>query len=321
MNKTPEYVPVPLSKIDPERSLSTDIYLLINDKYIKYKNANDSITMEKYNLFISKNVINIYIAFNDIETFMNWLKQSQEEAIQEVVDNIGEENREIAEQREELVEKVYETFAIEELNKETVQQLKSQVDDLISKVSRQKVPATILAKLTRKSKSIADHSVNVANISVYLAMALGHAHQYVLENIYMGALFHDYGKAKIPSKVLEDPNNITYIKAIESHPQNGKKMLSGIDQIPEQVLTIIEEHHEQHNGKGFPKGKKGGEIYELSKIVSLANVFDNICSTNSQRGNKEMYKQAIKFLEHDKGKKFDPEFLKPAIEALFLAYK
>lgn len=318
---TPDFVPIPLSKLYPDEALCTDIYLLINSKYIKYKNAEDFISVEKYDLFLSKNVISVYIAFEDSITFMNWLKETKEKSIQEVVDNVGEEFREEAVAREEIVERVFETFAAEELNKESVSILKSQAEELIESISKKKIPLTILARLTKKSPSIAEHSVNVANISVYIALAMGHAHRYVLENIYMGALFHDYGKAKIPSKVLEDPSNITYTKAIEQHPIKGALLISKIDGLQDQVTTIIAEHHEQHNGKGFPNAKKGEDIYELSKIVALANVFDNICANNMQKGDKEMYKQAIKFLEHDKGKKFDPDFLTPAIEALYLAYK
>ena len=40
-------------------------------------------------------------------------------------------------------------------------------------------------------------------------MALGHAHQYIIENIYLGAIFHDYGKAKIPEHILA--NNLNHV--------------------------------------------------------------------------------------------------------------
>jgi putative nucleotidyltransferase with HDIG domain len=316
-----EFVPVPLSKIYPEEPLCADLYLLINNKYIKYKNAEDFISTQKYDLFLSKNVTTIYIASEDEATFNEWTYLTKEKAINEVVENVGEEHRQEAIERQETVEQVFQTFAADELNKENVAILQQQAESFVEKASQGKIPTAVIGKLTKKSKSIADHSVNVANISVYLALALGHAHQYILENVYMGALFHDYGKAKIPSKILEDPNNTSYAKAINDHPIKGALQVSKIDGLPKQVTTIIAEHHEQHNGKGYPHGKPGSEIYELSKIVALANVFDNICSDHAQKGDKQMYKQAIKFLEYDQGKKFDPEFLKPAIEALYLAYK
>jgi len=161
--------------------------------------------------------------------------------------------------------------------------------------------------------------MNVANLSLFLAMTVGHGHQHVLENLYLGALFHDYGKAKIPPQILENPSSVSYAQAISDHPEKGYEMLKKSKEIPKQALTIVLEHHEQFAGAGYPKGLTGDQIYGLSKIVTIANVFDNVAMEN-RRTPKTMYRAAIKVLEYDKGKQFDPEIMPRIIDSLKLSF-
>lgn len=313
------YVAVPIAKINPEQKLCSDVFLKINEKFIKFKHENDVISEEKYDFFLSKSVKEIFILKEDIQKFMNWMKSIKEEKINEIVADVGEEHRELVEKREEIKEIVFETFADEELDSSNVEILQEQVSDMVEICTQNKTSQAIIAKLRSHSANVADHSVNVANISLYLAMVLGHGHQFVLENVYMGALFHDYGKAKIPPNILENPNNAMYSQAINEHPIKGAKMLAKIEGIPDQVKVIVAQHHEQHNGKGYPKGLAGDNIYELSKIVAVANYFDNQVLDNKKKP-AEMYKLAAKAVEYDRGKQFDPAVMERVVDALKLAY-
>lgn len=315
-----EFHSISLGKVGPDVELPTDIYLYINQHYVKFKNQGDVIDVDKYNLFLSKNVGEIYIADTDKKSFEGWLDRLCKELIDELTEEVGEENRDLVEKREEIKEKVYEVFADMEIDSGTVELLQSHVSEFIETVKKKNISNEILAKLSRHNQSIADHSVNVANIAVFLAMCIGHGHQYVLENVYMGALFHDYGKAKIPANILENPSGNLYSQAIQDHPLKGAKMLRQVKGVQEQILTIVAQHHEQYNGQGFPKGLSRDDIYELAQIVSIANTFDNTCSENSKRDKKTMYRTAIKSIEYDKGKKFNPALMERVLDGLNLAY-
>lgn len=315
------YSSIEISKIEPNKALPSDIYLKIAEKFIKYLHIDDSISSEKYDLFISKNLVEIYVLEEDYELFTLWVEEERKASIDEIVQEVGEENRMAVEARAEMAEQVFQVFSEEELNPKTAIVLQDQVSEFISRVSNKEIPAQVLASLNKQNQTLAEHSVNVANISVYIALALGNAHQLVLENIYLGALFHDFSKSKIPSKVLENKKSAAYEKAFYEHPKKGASLIKAIPNIPEQVITIISQHHEQFDGKGFPKGLENKEIYELAQIVSISNVFDNICRENVQRAKKEMYKKALKILEYDRGKQFCPDFIKPVIEVLSLAYQ
>lgn len=314
------HAPVPLSKVFPDQNLCTDIYLLINNKYLKYLNAGEQIGPSKYNRFLNKDLKEVYILIEDIPTFMNWLKETKETSINELVEEVGEEHRDLVESREEIKETIYEVFADKEINSGVVEHLQHISENFINKAKQLQESKTILAKLVKSNRSLADHSVNVANISIYLAMALGHNHKMVLENIYLGALLHDYGKAKIPANVLENPSSNLYNQAIEFHPIKGAKAAKSIPTIKDQVALIVEQHHEQFNGKGYPKNIQGKDLYELSQIVAMANHYDNLCDENANMGQLKSARAAIKKIEYDRGKIFNPEILERAVDALKLAY-
>jgi putative nucleotidyltransferase with HDIG domain len=315
---TEEFAAVPLHKIGCNDKLAADVFVKVGDKFIKFKELGDFIPEDKFNYFISKNVKVLFVHVEAKAVFETAVEEAKLETIEILTKDIGEENREIAKEHVELRERVYETFLDEKLSNETVDILKDQVAHFVETVKNKDPSADIFLKLTSMNNTVAEHSMNVANLSLLFGMVTGQSSPIVLENLYMGALFHDYGKAKIPADVMEKPNSVAYEKAIKNHPNAGVEVLKSIPNIPKPVLTIVSEHHEQFSGVGFPRGISKDAIYGLSRIVAIANLFDNIVFEN--RNNKsKMYTNAIKVLEYDKGKQFDPDLLPRIIDCLKLS--
>ena len=314
-----QFSPVLLNRISCNDILPVDLFVKINDKYIKFKEIGDFIPEEKYNYFISKNVKELYVYTQFKDAFQAAMEELKLEKIEEIISEVGEDNRSIVEQQIALQETVYDIFFDEEVSNETVDLLKNQVSGFIETVKSKNPTSDIFAKISSMNNTIAEHSMNVANLSLLFGMAVGQNNSIVLENLYMGALFHDYGKAKIPSNIVEKPNSLAYEKAIKGHPEAGVEMLRNNPNIPKPVLTIVAEHHEQFCGVGYPKGISGDAIYGLSRIVSIANVFDNLVTEN-RRNKSTMYKTAIKVLEYDKGKQFDPDLLPRILDVLKISF-
>lgn len=316
---TQEFSAIPLSKITCNSKLPADVYVKINEKFIKFKELGDFIPEDKYNYFISKNVKELFVLNVFKKSFEVAIGEQKKEIIEDAVAEVGEENRAIVEQQVELKETIYEVFLDEQLSDETVEILKNQVAEFIETVKHKSPASDVFAKIMSMNNTVAEHSMNVANLSLLFGMAVGQNSSIVLENLYLGALFHDYGKAKIPEAVLDNPDSLAYIKAIKGHPDAGVELLKYNPNITKQVLTIVGEHHEQWGGVGYPRGISGEAIYGLSRIVAIANVFDNLVTEN-RRNPATMYKTAIKVLEYDNGKQFDPDLLPRIIDLLKLSF-
>ena len=122
------------------------------------------------------------------------------------------------------------------------------------------------------------HPLNVTVLSVMLGRQLGFdaAACHILG---LGALLHDIGKLQIPSKVLHksEPLSRPEQQLLQLHCEFGVRHGQEL-MLDDEVLRIIQEHHEHCDGSGYPKGLKGEQIDPLAPIVSLVNYYDNLCN-------------------------------------------
>lgn len=119
------------------------------------------------------------------------------------------------------------------------------------------------------------HCMNVCIYSLITGKAMGLSYEEILI-LGIGALLHDIGKSKIPNEILDKKDRLSYgeFEEIKKHPQYGLELSKNILQIPDGVGRIIVEHHERCDGSGYPRQLKGREIYKLSKIAAIADIYD-----------------------------------------------
>lgn len=122
---------------------------------------------------------------------------------------------------------------------------------------------------------------------------------------------HDVGKIGIPDRILLKPGKLTAeeFEEIKEHPQIGVLIL-GEDPHPlfASARIISMTHHERPDGKGYPRGLKGGEIPLDGRIVAVADVYDAL---THERPYKEAWPvdRALEELQRCSGTQFDPEVL------------
>lgn len=314
------YIKVEIFKINPDANLPADIFLCLNEKYIKFKNQGESLSQEKYDSFMSKGIKYLYIEEKDDQRFHQWIEDKNAQEIEAFVNQAGEENRDAIVASKEMQELVYDVFSDESLNLEKVDRLQENVQDFVEKMRTNSHYSQALTTLVGRSNSIASHSVAVGNLSVFIAMSLGFGHQFALENIYLASLFHDYGKLKIPENILSNPNHVDYLELLHAHPDNSVQIIRKSKGIPEQVIKMIQEHHEYWDGSGYPKGLSGDNLYKNSPILSLSNELEQYLSDNQETSDIERYKIAIDMVRDGGAVKWPESFYPRIIEALELGF-
>lgn len=122
------------------------------------------------------------------------------------------------------------------------------------------------------------HSLNVTVLSIMLARILNFSREDSLQ-LGLGALLHDIGKLEIPSKILlkTEPLNRAEQNFLHLHCEYGIKLAKPME-LGEAAQRIIREHHEFCDGTGSPKQLKGEQLSPLSRVVSIANQYDNLCN-------------------------------------------
>lgn len=307
---------IPLKDIEPDKELPADVYIFINGKFIKFKKKYDTIPIERFDKFIKQKVQYLFINTADQEAFHNWIQSNQAEKKDNLIKKAGVEFEAIIDKhldtRDELLH-----FLTSEVTPDGIESLLQKTRNFITQFKKQEQKATkILAKIIQYSDSMADHSMNVANLSIYFGVSLGINDETTLNELYIGALLHDYGKVVIDIHSI-DPIKLPqkFINEMKRHPDVGRISLLMENGIPNASLKVIHEHHERFDGKGYPKGLKNEQISKLTKLVSIANYFDN--SVAKGTGSLKIKQiNALNQLKKDNGIFFDPQILNQCINYL-----
>jgi HD-GYP domain-containing protein (c-di-GMP phosphodiesterase class II) len=109
-----------------------------------------------------------------------------------------------------------------------------------------------------------------------------------IEHLFMFSPLHDIGKIAIPDSVLLKPGklNASERNIMKTHAHMGCEIIDdllknfdfeNIEYI-DMLRNIIEYHHENINGHGYPRGIKGDDIPIEARIVAVADVFDALTS-------------------------------------------
>ena len=159
------------------------------------------------------------------------------------------------------------------------------------------------------------HSLNVTTLSMMIARDIKLPQQ-VVGTLGMGALFHDVGRKEIPNRILMKTEPLTQAEQhlYEMHCQYGTEIGQKL-QFPTAVLAIIREHHEQFDGTGYPQKLKGEAAGLLSRIVALANHYDELCNPPNIADALTPH-EALSLMFAKLRSKFDPKLLQVLIRCL-----
>ncbi|WP_350433000.1 DUF3391 domain-containing protein [Shewanella sp. H8] len=138
----------------------------------------------------------------------------------------------------------------------------------------------------KNDEHIYHHSLNVTMLCMLMAKELGWSREEV-EIIGIGGLFHDIGKLKVPSTIINKRVPLTTPEQnfIKQHPLMSINFLKLADSFPEEAKPLIANHHEFLDGSGYPQGLKADKLDKLSQLIAVVNEYDNLCNgANHNKG-------------------------------------
>lgn len=154
------------------------------------------------------------------------------------------------------------------------------------------------------------HSVNVTFYALLIAIALKYPPERMKE-LGLATLLIDAGMLKIPPYIMNKQSNLTdqEFNLVKTHPLHGYRALKQLGEVSEKVAVVCLQHHEQYDGRGYPRGLKGHEIDEYAKIASIADSYEAQITNRSYR-KKQFFYHAMRNLLSSGVNKFDPVILK-----------
>ncbi|OHD62708.1 MAG: hypothetical protein A2176_12800 [Spirochaetes bacterium RBG_13_51_14] len=154
------------------------------------------------------------------------------------------------------------------------------------------------------------HSVNVTFYSLIIGIALKYS-PIKLNDLGLGTLLIDAGMVKLPVYIIHKQSNLTdqEFNQIKTHPLLGYRALKDFGKIKENSAIISLQHHEQFDGKGYPRGLRGNDIDEFARIAAIADSYEAQISNRSYR-KKVYFYHAMRNLLSSGINNFDPVILR-----------
>jgi HD-GYP domain-containing protein (c-di-GMP phosphodiesterase class II) len=90
---------------------------------------------------------------------------------------------------------------------------------------------------------------------------------------------------------------------INTHPMLGYEMLRGTPGLADDTLDMVLHHHEYLDGSGYPHGLRGAEICDLTRMLTIADVYGALVEPRSYK--PPMSGLAALNVLHDLGPKLD----------------
>jgi putative nucleotidyltransferase with HDIG domain len=158
-------------------------------------------------------------------------------------------------------------------------------DEMTARLQRQHLSTikALTGAIDARDPYTLGHSVRVGQLSVMLGEELG-LPDAQLQHLEIGGYLHDIGKIGVRDSVLLKPSALTpeERQKIEEHPKIGLDILRPVD-LPVEVLQFVGRHHEKLDGSGYPGGLKAEELTIISRIGTVADIYDALITDRPYR--------------------------------------
>jgi HD-GYP domain-containing protein (c-di-GMP phosphodiesterase class II) len=292
-------------RIDTLRSF--DVYSKNSDNHmILFHKAEEIYTAEHHGNIYRKNIPALYIRNIDRGRYNKYLEDNFSYIMDDPL--INPMNK--AEIAHEVITFLAKTLFTSP-GAEIIINYKKAIERVVDFIVKNEEGIRYLIQMTSSSFHEYNHAVNVGIFGTGLAKEIltDSTIEHNMVEIASGFFLHDIGKFTIPKHISRRTGPLSFDewRIMKKHPENGYKILRKFNALSDEIGVIILQHHERHDGKGYPAGLKGDRIHMYSKICSIADAFDALTSKRPYRTPKSSF-NALAIMQNEMKEEFDPEF-------------
>ncbi len=142
-----------------------------------------------------------------------------------------------------------------------------------------------------------DEALFCAWFSALLASNLGFDRDGVC-HAFLAGLLRDIGFLNVSAAVLEKTDKLTpeEWRSIQGHVEFSRRCLECATEIPRAVVEAVAQHHERHDGSGYPRRLVGSAVSRLGLIVGLADTLQAMRFKQFVRVGRGLY-DAVPYLQ------------------------
>lgn len=190
------------------------------------------------------------------------------------------------------------------------------VDHMVNSVDRNPDGLVAISQLKDAAQYTSLHSIRTCILALSFGRHLAFTKDQ-LKLLGLGALLHDIGMVRVPTEIVEKPVGLTEeeFEVMKSHVREGVEVLHNSKGFPSEAMQLIEQHHERHDGSGYPDRLTGDHIGMSGSISAIVDVYDAITSQRIYRGGISA-EDALKRMYEWRQKDFHAELVEEFIKCM-----
>lgn len=294
-----------------------DCYIyLASNKYTKIFKRGDQVDRKRFELYQKKGVRQLFILRVDRREYIAATEMIVTRILSEKDMSTAKAKEAIGEMAEQTLFEIFDDRIFDE---ESIRRANKMAKIYVDMLTNDIRSLAGFINLARNETYLCRHSIATSIFGLLLAKADDNQNEKTMMIVGLAGLLHDVGMSKMPKEINDADRKLTNDEwaMVKSHPMIASKMIDSIPAFPAEVKMAIEQHHEFWNGKGYPKGVKGDEIFYPARIIAIA---DSFSALTTRRGGRALYspENALAIMSTEDGSKYDPKLLKTFIQ-LFAA--
>ena len=259
-----------------------NIYLKVADKYVLVTKSGQDFTKQRLDNFEKKGVTHIYLNSIDFAKYTDLQFSISTTITKRPLD----ESKKIRIMNQ-LMSSISQNSIVHTIDKKYLDKSIQAFEAYTQAALNQPQLLSILNFISTDNPDLAEQSTLKAIISSSIANLWKWNNPKIQSRIILASLLSDIG--------LKDQTNLLRkkrfeytteeLKQYEQHPLTSYEMLKQIQDIPEEILYVAIQHHENATGLGFPQKLARSKTHSYSKLIHCVGVFIDATMEQQDRNN------------------------------------
>lgn len=268
-----KYCPIHIDDFLTASTLLSDIFVRLSEtKFIRAAYEGDEIPVDRLRTYKEKAVEFLYVTLADFAKYVGFSIKVTGAALKSDQISVEKKARLLKQTTEVLVGQCF----LGELSHEFVKPAQQMVEDTIAIIAEDPEMVDLFSDLQSNADRQFAQGVAVAVYGSLVARLHGWNSAQTLFKIILGGLLHDIGNREIDPDIVRKKRylrTVDEIRAIESHTRRGRDIVLALPKLPQDISTIVFQHHENPMGTGYPGGLTRQNIHPIALLVATVDQF------------------------------------------------